>query len=45
VQQTTQVTFAQQEFDRTSALATRGFATLELLDQRRQALTGATVAL
>ncbi len=45
VQQTTQVTLAKQEFDRTSALVTRGFATLELLDQRRQALNGATAAL
>lgn len=45
VQQNTQVTLAKQEFDRTSALVTRGFATLELLDQRRQALNGATAAL
>ena len=45
VQQTTQVTLAQQEFDRTSTLVTRGFATNELLDQRRQALNGATAAL
>ena len=36
-QQKTQVTLAQQEFDRTSALVTQGFATNELLDQRRQA--------
>jgi len=43
--QTTQVTLAQQEFDRTNALVTRGFATNELLDQRRQAFNGATAAL
>jgi HlyD family secretion protein len=43
--QKTQLTLAQQEFDRTSALVTRGFATFELLDQRRQALTGAIAAL
>ena len=41
----TQVTLAQQEFDRTSKLVARGFATHELLDQRRQALNGATAAL
>ena len=34
-----------QEFDRTSTLVARGFATNELLDQRRQALNGATAAL
>jgi HlyD family secretion protein len=45
VQQTTQVTLAQQELDRTSTLVTRGFATNELLDQRRQTLSGATAAL
>jgi HlyD family secretion protein len=45
VQQTTQVTLAQQEFNRTNALVTRGFATNELLDQRRQTLSGATAAL
>ena len=45
VQQTTQVTLAQQEYDRTSTLVQRGFATYELLDQRKQALTGATAAL
>ena len=43
--QKTQLTLAQQEFDRTSALVTRGFATFELLDQRRQALNGAIAAL
>jgi HlyD family secretion protein len=44
-QQKTQVTFANQEFERTNSLVTRGFATNELLDQRRQALNGATAAL
>ncbi len=44
-QQKTQVTLAQQEFDRTSTLVGRGFATLELLDQRRQALNGAQATL
>ena len=38
----TQVTLAQQEFDRTSTLVQRGFATQELLDQRKQALTAPT---
>jgi HlyD family secretion protein len=45
VQQTTQVTLGQQQFDRTSALVARGFATNELLDERRQTLNGATAAL
>jgi HlyD family secretion protein len=45
VQQTTQVTLAQQQLGRTSTLVTRGFATNELLDQRRQTLNGATAAL
>ena len=44
-QMTTQFTLAQQEYDRTSSLAARGYATLELLDQRRQALNGASAAL
>ncbi len=44
-QQKTQVTLAQQEFDRTNALVARGFATYELRDQRRQALNGAQAAL
>jgi len=35
-QQQTQVTLAKQELDRTAALVPRGFATVELLDQRRQ---------
>ena len=44
-QQTTQVTLAQKEFDRTNTLVVRGFATNELLDQRLQALNGAVAAL
>jgi HlyD family secretion protein len=44
-QQKSQVTLASQEFDRTNTLVTRGFATNELLDQRRQALNGAKAAL
>ena len=44
-QQRTEVVFAQQELDRTTALVQRGFATYELLDQRRQALYGAQDAL
>jgi HlyD family secretion protein len=43
--QKTQLTLAQQEYNRTSALVTRGFATYELLDQRRQTLDGAIAAL
>jgi HlyD family secretion protein len=45
VQQKTQQKLAQQQFDRTQALIQRGFATGELLDQRRQALDGANAAL
>ena len=45
MQQTTQVTLAQQQFDRTTTLVARGYATNELLDQRRQALQGAIAAL
>ncbi|CAM5766638.1 hypothetical protein LMIY3S_01889 [Labrys miyagiensis] len=45
VQQQTQVTFAQQQFDRTNALVQRGYATIETLDQRRQALNAATATL
>ncbi len=45
VQQTSEVTLAQQQLDRTSALVARGFATNELLDQRRQSLNGANAAL
>jgi len=44
-QQKTQLTLAQQEFDRTNTLVARGFATNELLDQRRQALNAAEAAL
>jgi HlyD family secretion protein len=44
VQQRTQQKLAQQEFDRTKALVQRGFATMELLDQRQQALDGANAA-
>ena len=43
-QQQTQVTLAQQELDRTSALVPRGFATVELLDQRRQQMNAAVAA-
>jgi HlyD family secretion protein len=41
VQQQTQVTFARQELDRTSALVAKGFATVEQLDQRRQQMAAA----
>ena len=44
VQQQTQVTLAKQELDRTSALVLKGYATLELLDQRRQQMAGAVAA-
>jgi HlyD family secretion protein len=44
VQQQTQVKLAQQELDRTNALAPKGFATIELLDQRRQQMNGAVAA-
>jgi HlyD family secretion protein len=37
-----QLSLAQQELDRTQTLAQRGFATRELLDQRRQQVDGAT---
>ncbi|WP_324617370.1 HlyD family secretion protein [Microvirga alba] len=43
-QQQTQVKLARQELDRTTSLMSRGFATVELLDQRRQALNGALAA-
>jgi HlyD family secretion protein len=45
VQQKSQVVLAQQEIDRTQALVGRGFATIELLDQRRQVLDGANAGL
>ena len=44
VQQQTRVKLAQQELDRTAALVPKGFATVELLDQRRQQLNGAVAA-
>jgi len=43
-QQQTQVTLAQQQLDRTSALVPKGFATGELLDQRRQQMNAAVAA-
>ena len=43
-QQQTQVKLAQQELDRTSALVPKGFATIELLDQRRQQMNSAVAA-
>ena len=45
VQQQSQVTLAKQEIDRTATLVTRGYATNELLDQRRQSLNGALALL
>jgi HlyD family secretion protein len=44
VQQQTQVKFAQQEVDRTSALVPKGFATVELLDQQTQQRNAAVAA-
>jgi len=44
VQLQTQVKLAQLEFDHTSALVPKGFATVELLDQRRQLTDGAIAA-
>jgi HlyD family secretion protein len=44
VQQQTQVKFAQHEVDRTSALVPKGFATIELLDQRTQQRNAAVAA-
>jgi HlyD family secretion protein len=44
-QQKSQLTLAQQEFDRTRTLVERGFATKQLLDQRQQQLDAATAAL
>ena len=43
-QQQTQLTLAQQQLDRTSALVPKGFATVELLDQRRQQMNAAVAA-
>jgi HlyD family secretion protein len=45
VQQATEATLTQQQFDRTNALVKQGFATNELLDQRRQALNSAGASL
>ncbi len=44
VQQHTQLKFAQQELDRTSALVPRGFATVETLDRQTQQRNAATAA-
>lgn len=44
VQQQTQVKLAQQELDRTSSLVPKGYATVELLDQRRQQMNAAVAA-
>jgi HlyD family secretion protein len=44
-QQRTQQTLAAQELDRTQSLVQNGWATKELLDQRRQALEGANAGL
>ncbi len=43
-QQRTQVVFAQQELDRAKTLVKSGFETREMVDQRQQALNGATEA-
>jgi HlyD family secretion protein len=44
-QQQSQLTLANQEFDRTQSLVQQGYATKELLDQRRQQVDGTTAAL
>src|SRR3974377_1848772 len=44
-QQQTQVTLAQQEFDRAAYLVQKGFQTKEILDQRQQQLNGANALL
>ena len=44
IQQQTQVKFAQQEVDRTTALVPKGFATVELLDQQTQQRNAAVAA-
>jgi HlyD family secretion protein len=44
-QQQTQVKLANQEFERTSTLVPKGYATAELLDQRRQQMDAAVAAL
>jgi HlyD family secretion protein len=43
-QQRTQVKLAKQQFDRTSALVPKGYATVELMDQRRQQVDAAIAA-
>ena len=43
-QQQSQVTLAKQELDRTSTLVPKGYATVELLDQRRQQMNAAVAA-
>jgi HlyD family secretion protein len=43
-QQQTQVTLAHQQLDRTTTLVRQGYATQELLDQRRQQMDGALAA-
>jgi HlyD family secretion protein len=43
-QQDAQVVFAKKELDRTSALVPKGYATVELLDQRRQLMNAAIAA-
>jgi HlyD family secretion protein len=43
--QATQLTLAQQQFDRTTTLVPHGAATVETLDQRRQGVEGAKAAL
>ena len=45
IQQTSQVLLAQQEMERASALADKGFQTQEVVDQRRAQLDGANAAL
>lgn len=44
-QQQSQLTLAQQQLDRTQSLVPQGYATKELLDQRRQQVDAATAAL
>jgi HlyD family secretion protein len=44
VQQESQLTLAKQELDRTAALVPRGFATVELLDQRRHQMNTAVAS-
>jgi HlyD family secretion protein len=44
-QQQTQVTFAKQELDRSATLVSKGFATVEQLDQRRQQMAATAAGL